>query len=516
MERLFFECAVRAILIATGTAVALSVLRIKNVVARHRAWTGVVLFMLMLPLWTAFGYQVPLRMLSPIPQHGELTGSVPAATVPVVITQMNDHSSAISKGDATPQVMDWREFMLGIYVLGVCVLLLRLAMGTCGAYRLMHQARCVQGHLTSSSCLSPITVGWLHAVTILPDGWGEWAQAKLDTVLAHENEHVRRHDPLFQWLALLNRAVFWFHPLAWWLERKLAALSEEACDMAVLERGHDPRDYSEHLLDLALSVTGARKRLRVLGMAMPGCFLPQRIQKILQGIRAPRISRLRMAVTIVVCTALSVVLATGTLAHVRLAPVGLAGQISPRPNVSGTGDLRFIELKKAAAGESITGQGGVTIQGVQIRGNRRIPTDHIRSKLQTKVGDPISLTTVSRDIRALYSLGFFDDVQFETESASGGTIIVFSVKEKPLVHAVEYKGVHSATINEIQQTLRQTQKGLTPESSYSLAKATETAEVLKAILAAKGYLEATVGIATRPVPPNAVDVVFVVDEGARQ
>src|SRR6266571_8734112 len=511
MERLFFECAVRAILIATGTAVALSVLRIKNVVARHRAWTGVVLFMLMLPLWTAFGYQVPLRMLSPIPQHGELTGSVPAATVPVVITQMNDHSSAISKGDATPQLMDWRESMLSIYVLGVCVLLLRLAMGTGGAYRLMHQARREEGRLTSSSCLSPITVGWLHAVTILPDGWGEWAQAKLDTVLAHENEHVRRHDPLFQWLALLNRAVFWFHPLAWWLERKLAALSEEACDMAVLERGHDPRDYSEYLLDLARSVTGARKRLRVLGMAMPGCFLPQRIQKILQGIRAPRISRLRMAVTIVVCTALSVVLATGTLAHVRLATVGRAGKISPRPNVSGTG-----ELKKAAAGKSITEQAGVTVQDVQIRGNRRVPTDHIRSKLQTKVGDPISLTTVSRDIRALYSLGFFDDVQFETESASGGTIIVFSVKEKPLVHAVEYKGVHSATINEIQQTLRQTQKGLTPESSYSLAKATETAEVLKAILAAKGYLEATVGIATRPVPPNAVDVVFVVDEGTRQ
>ena len=255
MEQLLLECAVRAILIATGTAVALSVMRIKNVVARHQAWTGVVLSMLMLPLWTAFGYQVPIRVLSPIPQHGELTGSVPAATVPVVITQMNDHSSAISKGDATPQLLDWREFMLGIYVLGVCVLLLRLAMGTCGAYRLMHQARCVQGHLTSSSCLSPITVGWLHAVTILPDGWGEWAQAKLDTVLAHENEHVRRHDPLFQWLALLNRAVFWFHPLAWWLERKLAGLSEEACDMAVLERGHDPRDYSEYLLDLARSVT---------------------------------------------------------------------------------------------------------------------------------------------------------------------------------------------------------------------------------------------------------------------
>ena len=340
MERLLFECAVRAIFIATGTAVALSVMRIKNVVARHQAWTGVVLSMLMLPLWTAFGYQVPLRVLSPRAQQAEVTGTVSAETVPVVITQTNDRPLAISKGDAKTSSMNWRQFMPGIYLLGVCVLLLRLAMGTVGAYLLMHQARREEGRLTSSSCLSPITVGWLHAVTILPDGWGEWAQAKLDTVLAHENEHVRRHDPLFQWLALLNRAVFWFHPLAWWLERKLAALSEEACDMAVLERGHDPRDYSEYLLDLARSVTGARKRLRVLGMAMPGCFLPQRIQKILKGIQSPRISRLRMAVTIVVCTALSVVLATGTLAHVRLAPVSLAGQISPRPDASGTGDFR--------------------------------------------------------------------------------------------------------------------------------------------------------------------------------
>ena len=97
MERLFFECAVRAILIATGTAVALSVLRIKNVVARHRAWTGVVLFMLMLPLWTAFGYQVPIRVLSPIPQQTELTGTVSAETAPVFITQTNNRPLAISK-----------------------------------------------------------------------------------------------------------------------------------------------------------------------------------------------------------------------------------------------------------------------------------------------------------------------------------------------------------------------------------------------------------------------------------
>ena len=45
-------------------------------------------------------------------------------------------------------------------------------------------------------------------------------------MLAHEVSHVERHDALTQRLALIHRAIFWFSPLAWWLERKLAAVAE--------------------------------------------------------------------------------------------------------------------------------------------------------------------------------------------------------------------------------------------------------------------------------------------------
>jgi outer membrane protein insertion porin family len=165
---------------------------------------------------------------------------------------------------------------------------------------------------------------------------------------------------------------------------------------------------------------------------------------------------------------------------------------------------------------SVALQTSPTVKGVQVRGNRRIPTDRIRSELHTKMGDPVDLSTVTRDIRALYSLGYFDDVQLETESASGGPIIIFSVKEKPLVRSFQYKGVHSTTIEEIEKTLALAQKGLVPESPYSLSKATETAAALKDILASKGHPEATIGIATQPVPPNALVVTFVVDEGPQQ
>ena len=73
-----------------------------------------------------------------------------------------------------------------------------------------------------------------------------------------------------QWVALLNRAIFWFHPLAWWLERHLSALAEDACDAAVLTRGHDPDEYSGYLLELARFRGSDRRTMpQAAGMAMP-------------------------------------------------------------------------------------------------------------------------------------------------------------------------------------------------------------------------------------------------------
>jgi beta-lactamase regulating signal transducer with metallopeptidase domain len=126
----------------------------------------------------------------------------------------------------------------------------------------------VNGALVSAQCAAPVTVGWLWPVVILPEEWQSWPETKLDAVLTHEREHVRRRDPLVQWLALLNRSIFWFHPLSWWLERKLSDLAEEACDAAVLRRGHNPLDYSQYLIDLARSVEQSGVRVSVYGASI--------------------------------------------------------------------------------------------------------------------------------------------------------------------------------------------------------------------------------------------------------
>jgi hypothetical protein len=259
MGRLLLESAIRAVFVAAGTAVVLWSFGIKTAAARHKAWTGVVVLMLLLPLWTAMGPRVSLAVLRPAPSAAETRalpqssgGSGDAAIRPAVAAPAGGPAAASGVPEPVKS-LNWQMVLLGIYLSGASALLLRLALGTVRAHGLIRNSVIQEGLRASRSWASPITVGWLHPVVILPQTWQKWPKAQLDAVLTHEGEHARRRDPLVQWLALLNRAIFWFHPLAWWLERRLTALAEGACDSAVLAAGHSPHDYSEYLLDLARS-----------------------------------------------------------------------------------------------------------------------------------------------------------------------------------------------------------------------------------------------------------------------
>ena len=296
MGYLFLECSVRAALMIGAAAIVLSVMKVKEPTAKHQIWTGVLALMLLLPVWTSWGPKASLRVLPPLTQD-----SANHAKVPIEI---------LSRGGALSAATNpARTLLWGIYLLGLCLLLFRLGIGTLRSRRLAREAVLREGLLTSSLCAAPVTVGFLHPKLILPAQWKQWPRAQLDAVLMHEGEHARRRHPLIQWVALLNRALFWFHPLAWWLEFHLSTLAEEACDSVVLAQGHDPRAYSEYLIDIACSVKKSGMRLNIAGLAMPGSSLARRIQRILDSESVPRISRSRMALVslagVISCTAIA-------------------------------------------------------------------------------------------------------------------------------------------------------------------------------------------------------------------
>ena len=66
--------------------------------------------------------------------------------------------------------------------------------------------------------------------------------------MAHELCHIRRRDNLAAALHMLVEAIFWFHPLVWWLGARLVAERERACDEEVVRRGGKPELYAESIL----------------------------------------------------------------------------------------------------------------------------------------------------------------------------------------------------------------------------------------------------------------------------
>jgi bla regulator protein blaR1 len=72
--------------------------------------------------------------------------------------------------------------------------------------------------------------------------------AHLDAIIAHEVCHVRRRDNLAAAMHMVVEAIFWFHPLVWWLGARLIEERERACDEEVLLLGNPPQVYAEGIL----------------------------------------------------------------------------------------------------------------------------------------------------------------------------------------------------------------------------------------------------------------------------
>lgn len=296
---IIFESAIRATLLIAAVAVVLRLLRIARASARHAVWAGTVATMLLLPALVVWGPKVRLNVL---PEN------TPRNTVVAVELPVPPQSPPVAprvRMMAADSAWTWKAYAAGTYLAGLALFLLRLAIGTIRVRRLRRTALLVNGQHTHSSLCAPITVGFFGPVAIFPADWSQWGHAQLDIVLTHEQEHARRRDPLFQWFALLNRAVYWFHPLAWWLERQLSGLAEQACDDAVLSSGHDPEDYSRYLLAMARSVQQSGARVQAIGMAMPGSGLPQRIRTILNNVRPAPISRRQIGSVATLCAVMA-------------------------------------------------------------------------------------------------------------------------------------------------------------------------------------------------------------------
>jgi uncharacterized protein (TIGR03435 family) len=101
----------------------------------------------------------------------------------------------------------------------------------------------------SDASLEPGIFGIVSPMLVWPQGISKrLSEAQIEAILAHELAHVRYLDNLTALLHMVVEAIFWFHPIVWWLQSRLMHERERACDEAVVILGSEPEIYAAGIL----------------------------------------------------------------------------------------------------------------------------------------------------------------------------------------------------------------------------------------------------------------------------
>jgi beta-lactamase regulating signal transducer with metallopeptidase domain len=105
---------------------------------------------------------------------------------------------------------------------------------------------------TSDRVNVPTAVGFVKPAVVIP-AWlmNELSTEELNQIVLHELAHLRRWDDWTNLAQKIVKALFFFHPAVWWIEKKISLEREMACDDVVLAESASPQSYAACLVHLA-------------------------------------------------------------------------------------------------------------------------------------------------------------------------------------------------------------------------------------------------------------------------
>jgi beta-lactamase regulating signal transducer with metallopeptidase domain len=379
---LLLESALRSLLLGAIVGLGLKLTRVRDPRAHMTAWTGVLIASLAMPAmmhWlvvTVPSSAPPLQLMEMIegapnallgPVAESLDLAAPPAqpkTTPPSVTNTKSVGAGSHSALQTSYAagINWFAVATGLYVSVTAVFLLRLCIGLVLTWRLAYAAAPIGTDWTGAGCGNdrvrvsdivgmPVTFG---STILLPRECVEWDRTKCQAVLTHERAHIAHGDFYILLLAMLNRALFWFSPFAWWQVKRLAELAEMISDDAAIEVLADRPCYADILIDFAGDAPRAPA-----GLAMARAnTVRQRVERILAAKGLPVRTGWREQVLIAAVLVPLTAICTGTIARSTVA-VAAAPDADPINHDPYAGWYRLNPLHAIAVtrdGERLFGQ----------------------------------------------------------------------------------------------------------------------------------------------------------------
>jgi outer membrane protein insertion porin family len=156
-------------------------------------------------------------------------------------------------------------------------------------------------------------------------------------------------------------------------------------------------------------------------------------------------------------------------------------------------------------------QQGERVLEVRIEGNRRVEAEAIRRVLVTKVGAAFDPLHTAEDLRAVWGLGYFTDVQLLVQHLPKGVAYVVRVQERPSVRSVKLSGNEELNNDDLKDQI-----DVKPATILDMDTVRSTVKKVQEKYVEKGYFLAEVSSRIDPVEGGgSVDVVIVINEHAK-
>ena len=147
---------------------------------------------------------------------------------------------------------------------------------------------------------------------------------------------------------------------------------------------------------------------------------------------------------------------------------------------------------------------------IEVQGNRRIESATILAKIKTREGSAFSPSLIKEDIRLLYQLGHFEDVQVKTEGFEQGLKVIFWVKEKPLIREISYEGNEEVTTEKLKEIVT-----LLPRTAFNQQLIQDNAEKIRLKYQDSGYYHAVIVPVIVELRGGDKNIVFYIEEGRK-
>jgi len=147
---------------------------------------------------------------------------------------------------------------------------------------------------------------------------------------------------------------------------------------------------------------------------------------------------------------------------------------------------------------------------IDIEGNRRVEANIIKINISSKVGEPLSPETVREDIKKIFKLGYFEDVSAEVEQTPEGNVLIYRVKEKPVVVDLRVRGNKEIKKDDILNVI-EVKEGRIIE----IDKIKKSVGAIEKLYSEKGFVARKVDYIIEPKGEGTVSVTFDINEGKR-